>query len=56
VRVGELSDIADETLQSEIKLDTPSPTDTYRVVQTSGDGPSARPNLMWMSELSLYAD
>ena len=56
VRVGELSDIADETLRSEIKLDTPSPTDTYRVVQTSGDGPSARPNLMWMSELSLYAD
>ena len=56
VRVGEISGIADETVRSEITLTTPSPTNTYRVVQTAGDGPTARPNLMWISELSLYAD
>lgn len=56
VRVGEISDIPEETVRSEITLTTPSPTNTYRVVQTAGDGPTARPNLMWISELSLYAD
>ena len=56
VRVGGLSDIPDETERSEIALTTPSPTNVYRVVQTSGDGPFSRPNLMWISELSLYTD
>lgn len=55
VRVGEIEGIADETARSEIPLNTPSETTTYRVVQTAGDGPVSRPNLMWISELSLYA-
>ena len=56
VRVGEATDIPAETPRSEIALTVSSPTDLYRVVQTAGDGPSSRPNLMWISELSLYAD
>ena len=54
--VGSLSEIADGTVRSEITLNVPSATNRYRVVQPIGYGSVARPNLFWISELSLYAN
>ncbi len=56
VEAGKLEDIENETVRSEIALNVSSPTNRYRLVQPAGYGPTARRNLMWISELSLYAE
>lgn len=56
VEVGKLEDIPNETVRSEITLNVPSATTQYRLVQPQGYGSASRRNLLWISELSLYAE
>lgn len=55
VTVKTLEDIPNATVKSEITFTLTSPAKLYRLVQPAGYGPQARRDLMWISEISLYA-
>ncbi len=55
VQIGAASDIAENTPSTSIALTVTSPASKVRVLQSAGDGPFTRPDIMWVSEVALYA-
>ena len=55
VKAGEALNIENGTYRTDISLSGANGVTKVRLYQEAGNGPVARRNLMWISEIELYA-
>ncbi|HEY8390509.1 MAG TPA: discoidin domain-containing protein [Clostridia bacterium] len=55
VDIGEATNIQKKSPSTTIELNVDSPVTRVRLLQEAGNGPYGRSNLMWVSEVMLYA-